>query len=558
MSSINWNQSKHLISEALTTQKINLKDCRPIVTDVIDCRGENEVNYCLNYLPDGYDIPVLTRVQVRILIYKKLPDGKTVFLTKKRGHRLQLPGGGFDASKDKNIIDTACRECEEEFNFKLKNIIETNIHTWQYREDKWVVNHVKNEKDVWNGYYSFYIVAEYDKEANNTNPEEKDKWTWLDINYLLKDTTLKSLSSYISKALSEDWGNQHGEQDLTLPNIISYCCENFSSLDNILKSHYIYSSQAEIFKPGIKGKTNSVLAYPYVSFSKQLYSHPYRRPLKWPVGISFYEDKLKEKYELYYRDHVYNSLIFDKLFVDYSSNTFIVSCSYFGYIEVNEQIFNILYDAFSKKSEAKGLEDDADSTVNLTGFYKNKNLTKRDAWSITTSNTNKARGRGYFALNSIIHPKLENCTVVTFKGQKGGPSRFVIHFSELSKPDKQMVLDYLLNETYYNEGEWRIWCFNHEDKIIFSDSDVEGLILPIQFKDLFESFKQDYKNGNVIINTPLENIFKYAIDKNLTMHYHHACLDIHIPELNKDKSHKITSTQSSRNAGRGGNKNYVN
>jgi hypothetical protein len=78
-----------------------------------------------------------------------------------------------------------------------------------------------------------------------------------------------------------------GEQEVTYPDMLSYCCENPSSLALILKSGLIKASSVpethETDKlprvPGVRGKLKAA-KYTYVSFSKQLYSHAYRRPNK--------------------------------------------------------------------------------------------------------------------------------------------------------------------------------------------------------------------------------------------------------------------------------------
>jgi hypothetical protein len=87
--------------------------------------------------------------------------------------------------------------------------------------------------------------------------------------------------------LDEAWGdgqNLLGEQEVTYPDMLSYCCENPSSLALILESGLIKAAAIpETHEtdtvPTARGR-KAFAKYPYVSFSKQLYSHAYRRPNK--------------------------------------------------------------------------------------------------------------------------------------------------------------------------------------------------------------------------------------------------------------------------------------
>ena len=89
------------ITEATSTQAPNLADCRMILSDVKDIRGELEASACIEYNGE------LTRVQVRTVILRDTEHGRE-FLGRSYGRRVGLPGGGYDMDKDHgDILETA-------------------------------------------------------------------------------------------------------------------------------------------------------------------------------------------------------------------------------------------------------------------------------------------------------------------------------------------------------------------------------------------------------------------------------------------------------------------
>ena len=151
-------------------KEISLSDCRMINSDIIDSRGEVEASACIDYNGE------LTRVQVRTVIIRETENGKE-FLARKFRFRMALPGGGYDAAKDKgDILATAKREAYEEVNLNLTGLQDTKVRTWRHREDPWVQQHVKNPEDRWTGYYSYYIVGQAAGTGDNENPEELGQW----------------------------------------------------------------------------------------------------------------------------------------------------------------------------------------------------------------------------------------------------------------------------------------------------------------------------------------------------------------------------------------------
>lgn len=281
--------------EALTEAKyieagpINLADCHMITSDVKDIRGEYEASACLEYNGE------LTRVQVRTVIIRDTDKGKK-FLGRNYRGRVSLPGGGYDAPKDKgDILNTAKREAYEEFNLTLANIEDTGIRVWSHREDSWVAAHIANEEDRWTGYYTFYVVAEVAGTGDNDQPEELNKWRWMPIKYL--ENANKDVYDYVNN-LDEAFDNEavYGEGARTIPGVLRYFTADLKTLNLILDSCKIKASdrlepdptiQVGVTKQARNGGGNPIYKErPFVSFSKQLFSHAFRNPRKWRYGVA--------------------------------------------------------------------------------------------------------------------------------------------------------------------------------------------------------------------------------------------------------------------------------
>jgi 8-oxo-dGTP pyrophosphatase MutT (NUDIX family) len=269
---------------------INLADCRMITSDVVDVRGELEASACLEYNGE------LTRVQVRTVIIRDTPTGKE-FLGRRYRSRVSLPGGGYDLNKDSTILDTAVREAYEEFNLKLTGLRDTGIRVWSHREDSWVATHIQNEEDRWTGYYTYYVIAEVAGIDDNENPEEINSWRWLPIKCLVKDyENIYNCIDNINEAFDNE--QAYGEGARTIPGILRYFTSDLKTLNLILDSRKIKASDRLEPDPEQRNNTGkrgrpTFKERPFVSFSKQLFSHAFRNPRKWRYGVAIDLNKLE-------------------------------------------------------------------------------------------------------------------------------------------------------------------------------------------------------------------------------------------------------------------------
>lgn len=474
---------------------ININNSRVITSDVTDVRGELEKSSCIDYYPSGCTEPVLTRLQVRTIILRDGENGKE-FLGKKFSYRLQLPGGGFDTDKDYTVIDTAIREAWEESNIKLVNVFDTGLTQWRYREDDFVLKHIENPNDRWYGYYSFFVIGEYDGKSNNTNPEELGKYKWYPIEDLKKQ--YKDIYDLIiSKNLDEAWGDgSHGKQDESIPGVISYCCENIFTLEKILEE-----SSKVFIKAANQEETFELDNEPhkYISFSRQLFSHAARRPNKWSFGIAVNEQELEKDlgrlknkggvFGIGNRGHHYGSLVFSRVYD--AGGKFILFSYLYGYVEVSKDIADLVVNVMQRKSEKLQNSDYVASQTRGKRKRQEKTEEQKSNWDlvlVSDSIENKS------SANTLL--KQLGCKEVwTFRGvlnvdvdtnepiNRGNSHDrdYSVSFinDDFTDEEKDILLDYLLGETYYNEGETRVWILdNNKDGIYLSKNAIDGIIVP--------------------------------------------------------------------------------
>lgn len=283
-------------------ESINLGDCRMIVSDVMDMRGELEESACLDYKG------VLTRVAASVLPFRDGPEGKEVFLKLWRS-AVYLLGGGVDISKDgTEPTKTVARESFEECNMTLSNIKDSGCSYWEYSEKPWVEKHVANPEDRWNGYYTWLFTADYTGEGDNEFPEEGDNFRWYKVSDILARPDTKKLK-FIKQAIIQGGYAETSalEEDVALTEgkqlgYVSYAVRKsavaqghpISSLLKIMESGYIKASTEE---DGSK----------YVSLSRDLLGH-LGVGSAWKCGLVLDGDKLANRYKV--KPVNYNSMVY--------------------------------------------------------------------------------------------------------------------------------------------------------------------------------------------------------------------------------------------------------
>lgn len=291
-----------------TTELVDLKNCREVISSKYNkILGEYESN-CITTVNNQ-----LCRVEVRVFVLRKEPQGEILFLGRPYSHGsgFTTPGGGYDLA-DKTVQNTAKRELYEELNINLKNLQESNIHSfYSLPRCSWVKKYIENPEDRWTGYYQYYVTAEYAGESTNETPEEFGKFSWLPISLFDGLTDSGSVlsreiiaghtwSQDIEPELEEAFNKEEiwGEAAYTEPGVVRYFADSLETLIKILKTGKIKTSELLEADPNsIRGKGNKRVLYnrrPFVSFSHQLYSHAYRST-KWRYGVAIDEEILRSK-----------------------------------------------------------------------------------------------------------------------------------------------------------------------------------------------------------------------------------------------------------------------
>lgn len=540
---------------------INLKDCRIVKTDVVDIRGEFETNSCLDYLPAGAESPILTRVQVRVIVIRDGASGKE-FLGRKPGFsKIQLPGGGYDALKDhEDILVTAQRELWEELNIKVSDLKDLGIHRWTYREDPFVFQHVSDPADRWYGYYSFLVVCKYAGASTNDNPEELGKYKWYPLMDLQKaGTVLKKAYDQISSDnnlneefdlyIDEAWGDSsHGEQDMTLPNILSYCCESPFSLRKILESSFIRASATK--ETYIDDKQ-----YNFISTSEQLFSHAYRRPNKWGFGIALARDALEKDIKntsnavMVARPQFYRSMLINGLFTN-NSGEYMIYSSLYGYVEVSSEIADIILDAFFRKYDKLTADDyTLNNTTKKPGPGRlRKEKSEQDKANWTPVIQTELPLSSHRSANRYLQGKGFN-TRLAFSGKSQITFNLSFAHDDFTVDEKEKIVDYLLNETYYDEGEQRIWLLDNQPGLKLSPDTIIGLIVPDQVSDYIMAVAnpidwEEYKTENPLklsesMLESIEWLGKYVHDHHLKLYAHRAMTDKQVQQITANTTHAI-------------------
>lgn len=313
---LNWYEKLSVLNEDAVKYKsntverarpINLADCRMIESDVVDIRGELESSACLLYND------VLTRVSAQALIFRDGPEGKEVLMRTWRS-AIYLPGGGVDLHKDgTDATNTIHREVFEEVNLRVTNVRSTDCSYWEYNEKPWVIQHVANPEDRWNGYYTWLFTADYAGEGNNDLPEEAGRYRWHRVQDVLAKPDTKKLKFIKEAIIANGYGTDTNvnsadveleesalQEERQVGGYVSYAIQKYDkfsphplkALDSILSTEVILASTEE---DGTR----------YVSTSRNLLSHLGNI---WKCALILDGDKLTQKYKT--APINYNSLVY--------------------------------------------------------------------------------------------------------------------------------------------------------------------------------------------------------------------------------------------------------
>jgi hypothetical protein len=172
--------------------------------------------------------------------------------------------------------------------------------------------------------------------------------------------------------------------------------------------------------------------------------------------------------------------------------------------------------------------------------YITAKLSRKDAWEVATKEVTPAN---YPTANTQLK-NLNFTRKTSYPGSTNYNLQFVVKIQEFSQEDRDLIMKYLLGNTYYNEGERRVWCKNNEPGVKFSPSDLYGIILPdVIIKDFMEAGKSEQEISEALNlsagqTAALKNIWNYVEQHGLDLLIHSATDEGHLAALDIDRGIK--------------------
>lgn len=323
----------------------------------------------------------------------------------------------------------------------------------------------------------------------------------------------------------------YGEEATTIEGVLRYFVEDIPTLVAILARGRIKASlQKETDTQTPRGEKQHKKR-PFVSFSRQLFSHAYRAPKKWKYGIAVSQEKLEELVQQVQGAnistdfdhpgstmHVYGAaklqdgtelLItsFGSFSINLNEKTRQALKQYQGIEVENTDFYDKIKDFFDSFIERRR-EDKPDVLISYTEAIEEveKHLIKRRPIDSHVVEGFILRG---FCRTQFLSP----------------------YFKDLYEAIPGLF-DYIKEHTNLNEGEFRVWLDDNQQYLNIADC-IVGLVLPSNYKE------NNYDNPE---NTAPDVLYlrKLVQEKDLTVYVYQSKEESNIPDV--DLSRKRTKT----------------
>jgi hypothetical protein len=314
----------------------------------------------------------------------------------------------------------------------------------------------------------------------------------------------------------------YGEEATTVEGVLRYFVEDIPTLAAIIGRGRIKASlQKETDTQTPRGEKYHKKR-PFVSFSRQLFSHAYRAPKKWKYGIAVSQEKLEELVQQIQGanistdfDHPGSTMhVYGAVKLQDETELLITSFGSFS-INLNEKTRQALkqyqevdvektdfYDkikSFFDNFIEKRREADPDTLISYTEDIKEveKHLIKRRPIDSKVVEGFILRG---FCRTQFLSP----------------------YFTELYK-EVPGLFDYIKEHTNLNEGEFRVWLEDNQQYLDISGC-IVGLVLPSNYKE------NNYDNPE---NTAPDVLYlrKLVKEQDLTVYVYQSNEDSNIPDI---------------------------
>jgi C4-type Zn-finger protein len=340
----------------------------------------------------------------------------------------------------------------------------------------------------------------------------------------------------------------YGEEATTVEGVLRYFVEDIPTLAAIIARGRIKASlQKETDTQTPRGEKQHKKR-PFVSFSRQLFSHAYRAPKKWKYGIAVSQEKLEELVQQIQGANVSTDF-------DHPGSTMHV----YGAVKLQDETELLItsFGSFSinlNEKTRQALKQYQDIEVEKTDFYdKIKNFF--DNFIAERHEADPETLISYTEDTAEVEKHLIKRRPIDSKVVEGFILRGFCRTQFLSPYFKDLyeaipgLFDYIKEHTNLNEGEFRVWLDDNQQYLNIGDC-IVGLVLPSNYKE------NNYDNPE---NTAPDVLYlrKLVKEKDLTIYVYKSKEESNIPDIDLSKKqartlkrvsiieyfHKITSSR---------------
>ena len=323
----------------------------------------------------------------------------------------------------------------------------------------------------------------------------------------------------------------YGEEATTIEGVLRYFVEDIPTLAAIIARGRIKASlQKETDTQSPRGEKYHKKR-PFVSFSRQLFSHAYRAPKKWKYGIAVSQEKLEKLVQQIQGanistdfDHPGSTMhVYGAAKLEDETELLITSFGSFS-INLNEKTRQAL-------KQYQGIEvektDFYDKIKNyFDNFIDERREAKPDVLISYTDDINEVEK------HLIKRRPIDSKVAEGFILRGFCRTQFLSpYFTELYEAIPGLF-EYIKEHTNLNEGEFRVWLDDNQQYLNIEDC-IVGLVLPSNYKE---------NNFDNLENTAPDVLYlrKLVKEKDLTIYVYQSKEESNIPDIDLSKKRAKT------------------
>ena len=340
----------------------------------------------------------------------------------------------------------------------------------------------------------------------------------------------------------------YGEEATTIEGVLRYFVEDIPTLAAIIARGRIKASlQKETDTQTPRGEKYHKKR-PFVSFSRQLFSHAYRAPKKWKYGIAVSQEKLEKLVQQVQGanvstdfDHPGSTMhVYGAAKLQDETELLITSFGSFS-INLNEKTRQALKQYQGVEVEKTDFYDKIKDFFDT--FIEERREAKPDVLISYTEDIEEVEK--HLIKRRPIDSKVVEGFILRGFCRIQSLSPF---FTELYEAIPRLF-EYIKEHTNLNEGEFRVWLDDNQQYLNIEDC-IVGLVLPSNYKE---------NNFDNLENTAPDVLYlrKLVKEKDLTIYVYKSNEETNIPDIDLSKKraktlakpsiieyfHKITSSR---------------